>query len=58
MRFRPFVEESLDKLSQMYELVVFTAGVKDYATPILDKMDPDGTIFKKRMFRDECIKVD
>jgi TFIIF-interacting CTD phosphatase-like protein len=37
---------------------VFTAGVKDYADPILDKIDPDGTLFKKRMYRDSCIKVD
>ena len=42
----------------MYELVVFTAGVKDYATPILDKIDPDNTLFKKRLFRDTCIKCD
>lgn len=42
----------------MYELVVWTAGVKDYATPILDEIDKDGVFFKKRMFREECIKAD
>ena len=37
---------------------MFTAGVKDYADPILDKIDPDNTLFKKRMYRTECVKVD
>lgn len=58
VRFRPYLQDALEKLSQMYELVVFTAGVKDYATPILDKIDPDNTLFKKRLFRDTCIKCD
>lgn len=56
VRFRPYLSDTLDKLSQMYELVAFTAGVKEYADPILDQIDPDGTLFKKRMFRDSCIK--
>lgn len=38
--------------------MVFTAGVKDYADPILDKIDPDGTLIKKRMYRDQCIKTE
>ena len=38
--------------------MVFTAGVKDYADPILDYLDPDKTLFKKRMYRTECIKAD
>lgn len=42
----------------MYEIVVWTAGVKDYADPILDKIDADGNIFKRRMYRTECIKAD
>lgn len=42
----------------MYEIVVFTAGVQDYADPILDRIDRDKTIFKKRMYRTECIKAD
>jgi hypothetical protein len=58
VRIRPYLSDTLEKLSQLYELVVFTAGVKDYATPILDKIDPDGVYFKKRLFRDSCIKCD
>jgi len=41
----------------MYEIVVFTAGQKDYADPILDTIDETKTIFKKRLYRDDCISI-
>lgn len=58
VRLRPYLEDCLEKLSQLYEIVVFTAGVQQYADPILDRIDPEKTIFKRRMYRTECIKVD
>lgn len=58
VRFRPYLQDALEKLSQVYEIIAWTAGVKDYATPILDEIDPENKIFKKRMFRTECCKVD
>ena len=58
VRLRPYLSDALEKLSQFYEIVVFTAGVKDYADPILDKIDPDNTLFKKRLYRDTCIKTE
>lgn len=58
VRLRPFLQDALEKLSQIYEIIVFTAGVKEYADPILDKIDPEGTLFRKRLYRDQCIKVD
>jgi hypothetical protein len=48
-------EDILEKLSEMYEIVVFTAGVRDYADHILDEIDPSNTIFKKRLYRNDCI---
>ena len=58
VRFRPYLNDALEKLSQSYEVVAWTAGVKDYATPILNQIDPENKIFKHRMFRDQCMKVD
>jgi len=58
VRVRPYFNDCIEKLAQLYEIVVFTAGVKDYADPILDYLDPDNTLFKKRMYRTECIKAD
>ena len=36
VRFRPYLMDALEKLGTLYEIVAFTAGVKDYADPILD----------------------
>jgi len=41
----------------MYEIIVFTAGIKNYADPILDYLDPNLKIFKKRLYRTDCIQL-
>jgi len=51
---RPFLDEFLREASKWFELIVFTAGAEDYATPLLDHLDPDGTIFRHRLFRQHC----
>ena len=58
VRLRPYISDVLEKLAQLYEIVVWTAGIKEYAEPILDRIDPEKTLFTKRMYRTECIKVD
>ena len=40
-------------MSQLYEVVVFTASVSRYANPLLDTLDPNGTIHH-RLFREAC----
>lgn len=47
---RPGVHQFLEELSQFYEIVVFTASVKDYADFILDQVDERGFI-KHRLYR-------
>jgi len=58
VKIRPNLKEILIKLKKIYEIVVWTAAIKEYADPILDRIDPDATIFKKRLYRDSCIKCD
>ena len=48
----------LEKLSQFYEIIAWTAGVQEYADPILDYIDPEKKFFKKRMYRPACIKLE
>ena len=36
VRLRPYLQDALEKIAQLYEIVVFTAGVQEYADPILD----------------------
>ena len=52
---RPFVREFLNEMSSAFdELVVFTAATRDYASPILDRLDPTRTLFSRRFYRDSC----
>ncbi|GJV84535.1 putative reverse transcriptase domain-containing protein [Tanacetum coccineum] len=49
---RPYVDEFLHFLNQNnFELVIFTAGTKEYASPVLDRLDPNGFI-SHRLYRD------
>lgn len=58
VRLRPYVIDCLEKLAPLYEIIVFTAGQQDYADQILDYIDPNKKIFKKRLYRNDCIKVE
>ena len=57
VRKRPYLADCLDRLSQLYEIVVFTAGIQEYADKILDDIDPERSIIKKRLYRQDCIQV-
>lgn len=48
---RPFCMEFLDELSKYYEIVVFTAGVQEYADWVIDQIDAEGRI-KHRLYRE------
>ncbi|GJW49705.1 Dullard phosphatase domain containing protein, eukaryotic [Tanacetum coccineum] len=49
---RPYVDEFLQFLNQNnFEIVIFTAGTKEYASPVLDRLDPYGFI-SHRLYRD------
>jgi len=50
---RPGCELFLEKAAEKYELVIFTASLAKYADPVIDAIDPKGTIFW-RLFRDSC----
>jgi CTD small phosphatase-like protein 2 len=51
---RPFCLEFLEQLSSFYEIVIFTAGVKEYADWVLDNIDKHGFI-KQRLYREHTI---
>lgn len=55
---RPYVSEFLQFASERFNLVIFTAGVKDYADPIIDYLDPDNTYFALRLYRDSCTQYE
>ncbi|CAK9148068.1 unnamed protein product [Ilex paraguariensis] len=54
---RPFVDELLDYLSKNFEIVVFTAGIEEYASLVLDRLDWRAAI-SHRLYRNSCKEVD
>jgi len=51
---RPHLDFFFAQVCQWYDVFVFTASVREYADPLIDKIDPKRVI-KKRFFRDSCI---
>ncbi|CAL8069956.1 unnamed protein product [Orchesella dallaii] len=51
---RPYVDEFLQKMGELYECVLFTASLAKYADPVADLLDKWG-VFRTRLFRDACV---
>jgi len=51
---RPGLDHFLEECSKNFEIVVFTASRKYYATEILDQLDKENKIITKRLFREHC----
>lgn len=49
--FRPYVDFFLEKMSKYYEIMIFTAALKEYADEVLDYLDPEKKIISKRFYR-------
>ncbi|CAJ1962023.1 unnamed protein product [Sphenostylis stenocarpa] len=54
---RPGVDEFLESLAAKYEVVVFTAALKEYASMVLDRLDRNRFI-SHRLYRDSCRHID
>lgn len=54
--FRPGAEEFLEKMSKLYEVVIFTASLSKYAGPLLDKLDKN-KFCSYRLFREHCTVI-
>ena len=50
---RPGVQTFLQRLSKLYEIVIFTASVSKYADPLLDILDKENYC-SFRLFREHC----
>ncbi len=54
---RPGLFNFLEKVSENFEILVFTASVQEYANAVLNHLDPENRIFKYRFYRESCINV-
>ncbi|KAG0537971.1 hypothetical protein BDA96_03G195100 [Sorghum bicolor] len=55
---RPGVEAFLCAAAEIFEVVVFTAGLQEYASLVLDRLDPDREVFAHRLYRGACRDAD
>ena len=54
---RPYFHEFINKMSKIFNIYIFTASIKEYAEPLLIKLDKNNLI-KKKLFRDNCTLSD
>ena len=55
LKMRPGLYHFLENVGKKYEIVIFTAGTQEYADPILDRIEKNGKIFAKRLYRQHAI---
>ncbi|CAJ2658773.1 unnamed protein product [Trifolium pratense] len=54
---RPGIDELLESLASRFEIVIFTAALKEYASLVLDRLDRNRFI-SHRLYRDSCRSID
>ncbi len=56
INIRPHLIESLDKIKDVYNLVIFTASHRSYSDAVLNYLDPKDKYFHYRLYRDSCVQ--
>ena len=57
LNIRPHVDQFLQKMSENFEVVLFTASAKYYASKMLRYIDPSKSYFSHVFYRDSCCKT-
>ena len=46
------------KVTEMFEIVIFTASLSSYANQLLGLLDPENTLILEFFFQDSCVSAD
>ena len=57
LNFRPGLKLFLEEISKLYEIIIFTCATKEYASPILDKIEKDKKYFSERLYREHNVLI-
>uniref|UniRef100_A0A1J3KAP1 CTD small phosphatase-like protein 2 n=1 Tax=Noccaea caerulescens TaxID=107243 RepID=A0A1J3KAP1_NOCCA len=55
---RPHLYRFLERVVELFHVVIFTASHSVYASQLLDVLDPDGKFVSQRFYRDSCVLSD
>ncbi|XP_050370553.1 uncharacterized protein LOC126788593 [Argentina anserina] len=55
---RPYLHTFLERVAEMFEVVIFTASQSIYAEQLLDILDPYRKFISRRVYRESCIFAD
>lgn len=52
---RPYCKEFLEYAHKQFNVVLYTAGLKDYADQVISQIDPEDQYFAVKLYREDCI---
>lgn len=55
---RPYLQTFLERVAEMFEIMIFTASQSTYAEKLLDILDPESKLISKRAYRESCLFSD
>ena len=54
---RPGLRIFLKEISELYEIIIFTSSTREYASPIIDKIEKENKFFSGRLYREHNIII-
>ncbi|CAO2828989.1 unnamed protein product [Amaranthus hypochondriacus] len=58
VRCRPHLQDFMERVANLFEIIIFTASQSIYAEQLLNVLDPKRRVFRHRVYRESCVYVD